>query len=94
MAVPACGCCGGGVMRGRGFFLLGVGFALGATALGLLGVAKDWTHMVQAMLGLMILGLVPMLIGAVLMVLDAHRWAEDKVASMSDAEVEAMIGDE
>jgi len=81
-------------MKGRGIFFLGLGFSLGACLLGGLGVWHDWTRMVQRMIGLMILGLVPMLIVVVLMVLDAHRWAEDKVASMSDAEVEAMIGDE
>ena len=81
-------------MRGTKLLVFGVGWVVGSLVLGTIGVARDWTHVVQAMIACCLLGLVPMLTGAVLMILDAHRWAEDKVASMSDAEVEAMIGDE
>ena len=78
-------------MRGTRLLVFGLSFSLGACLLGGLGVWFDWPHMVQRMIGCMILGLVPMLVGAVLMILDSKRWAADRFDAMTDEEIDALI---
>ena len=86
-------------LRGTRWLVFGLGWILCAVVMGVVGSWHDWVAVVQVMIGCLLLGFVPLFTGAVLMVLDAERWAKARVSTMTDAEVEALmqkmgVGDE
>ena len=66
----------------RGLIWMGLGMLVASSLLGVAGVAQDWVHIVQAVVGTSILGVVLMIVGAVVTIMDVIE--RDRAALQSN----------